>query len=107
MPPPAGSAPCSASPLAVVLGYGIYKGGVHINLSRFFRITGIVLVVIAAGLVMTAVHTANEAGWLNFGQTPGASTSPGWSGQAPRSRRSSPGCFGIQPYPVVDRGLIA
>ena len=41
--------------LAVVLGYGIYQGGVRINLSRFFRITGIVLVVIAAGLVMTAV----------------------------------------------------
>ena len=57
--------------LAVVLGYLIYKGGVRINLSRFFRITGIVLVVIAAGLVMTAVHTANEAGWINFGQTPG------------------------------------
>ena len=43
--------------LAVVLGYMIDKGGVRINLSRFFRITGIVLVVIAAGLVMTAVHT--------------------------------------------------
>src|ERR1700749_4815653 len=54
--------------LAVALGYGIYKGGVRINLSRFFRITGIVLVVIAAGLVMTAVHTANEAGWLTIGQ---------------------------------------
>jgi high-affinity iron transporter len=54
--------------LAVLIGYGIYKGGVHINLARFFRITGTVLVVIAAGLVMTAVHTANEAGWLTFGQ---------------------------------------
>ena len=57
--------------LAVILGLGIYKGGVHINLGRFFRVTGIVLVVIAAGLVMTAVHTANEAGWLNFGSDPG------------------------------------
>ena len=53
--------------LAVVLGYGIYRGGVHINLSRFFRTTGLVLIVVAAGLVMTAVHTANEAGWLNVG----------------------------------------
>jgi high-affinity iron transporter len=54
--------------VAVALGYGIYRGGVRINLSRFFRATGVVLVVVAAGLVMTAVHTANEAHWLNVGQ---------------------------------------
>jgi high-affinity iron transporter len=85
--------------LAVVLGYGIYKGGVHINLSRFFRITGIVLVVIAAGLVMTAIHTANEAGWLNIGQTQAFDLSwlvrPG----TPLSSFAT-GVLGIQPYPV-------
>ena len=31
---------------------------------RFFRITGVVLVLVAAGLVSSAVHTAHEAGWL-------------------------------------------
>ena len=54
--------------VAVLLGYGIYRGGVKINLSKFFRTTGIVLVVVAAGLVMTAFHTAHEAGWINSGQ---------------------------------------
>ena len=54
--------------VAVVLGYGIYRGGVRINLSKFFRATGLVLVLVAAGLVMTAFHTAHEAGWLNSGQ---------------------------------------
>jgi high-affinity iron transporter len=54
--------------LAVGLGYGIYRGGVHINLSKFFRATGLVLVLVAAGLVATALHTAHEAGWLNIGQ---------------------------------------
>src|SRR6202012_598890 len=47
--------------LAVVLGYGIYRGGVRINMARFFRVTGCVLVIVAAGLVMTALGTANEA----------------------------------------------
>src|SRR3984885_10009079 len=55
--------------LAVAIGYGIYRGGVRLNLARFFRITSLVLVVVAAGLVMTAFHTANEAGWLSIGQT--------------------------------------
>ena len=85
--------------LAVVLGYLIYKGGVRINLSRFFRITGIVLVVIAAGLVMTAVHTANEAGWINFGQTQAFDLS--WLVRPGTPLESFvTGVLGIQPYPV-------
>jgi high-affinity iron transporter len=51
--------------LAIALGCAIYFGGVRINLSRFFRITGFVLVLVAAGLLATSVHTAHEAGWTN------------------------------------------
>jgi high-affinity iron transporter len=85
--------------LAIILGWAIYKGGVHINLARFFRITSIVLVVIAAGLVMTAVHTANEAGWLTMGQTQALDLS--WLVR-PGTPLSSfvTGVLGIQPYPV-------
>lgn len=54
--------------IACVVGYGIYRGGVRLNLSRFFRFTGLVLVLVAAGLVATALHTAHEAGWLDIGQ---------------------------------------
>ena len=54
--------------LAAAIGYAIYKGGVRLNLARFFRVTGLVLVVVAAGLLMTAFHTASEAGWLSAGQ---------------------------------------
>ncbi|HEY2206503.1 MAG TPA: iron uptake transporter permease EfeU [Pseudonocardia sp.] len=86
--------------LAVLLGYAIYRGGVKINMSRFFRITGVVLVVVAAGLVMSAFHTAHEAGWVNFGQERVADLS--WL-VLPGTPVSSlvTGVLGIQPYPVT------
>lgn len=55
--------------VAVGIGWGIYRGGVRLNLAKFFKGTGIVLVVVAAGLVMTTLHSAHEAGWVSFGQT--------------------------------------
>jgi high-affinity iron transporter len=53
---------------ALALGYGLYRGGVRLNLSRFFRATGVVLVLVAAGLVSSALHTGAEAGWVVGGQ---------------------------------------
>jgi high-affinity iron transporter len=52
--------------VAVVLGYLIYRGGVKLNLSKFFRATGVVLVLVGAGLLAFAVHTAHEAGWWHL-----------------------------------------
>jgi high-affinity iron transporter len=54
---------------AVLIGVGLYRGGVHINLSKFFKVTGLVLVFVAAGLLTTAAHTAHEAGWINSFQS--------------------------------------
>ncbi len=54
--------------VAVGIGVGIYHGGVRINLGRFFRITGVFLIFVAAGLLLSALRTAHEAGWLNIGQ---------------------------------------
>jgi high-affinity iron transporter len=56
--------------VAAVLGFGLYRGAVKIPLARFFKATSAVLVLVAAGLVMTSLHTAHEAGWLNVGQAP-------------------------------------
>jgi high-affinity iron transporter len=85
--------------LAAVVGYGIYRGGVRLNLARFFKITGLVLVVVAAGLVMSAFHSANEAGWLSAGQVQAFDLS--WLVR-PGTPVSSllTGVLGIQPYPV-------
>jgi FTR1 family protein len=53
---------------AIVIGYALYRGGIKLNLTRFFRLTGLVLALVAAGLVASTLHTAHEAGWINFGQ---------------------------------------
>lgn len=54
--------------IATAIGYGIYRGGVRINMSRFFKITGVVLVIVAAGLVSSTLHTAWEGHWVSIGQ---------------------------------------
>ena len=53
---------------AVAIGLGIFLGSLKLDLGRFFRITGVFLVVIAAGLVMSTLRTAHEAGWVTLGQ---------------------------------------
>lgn len=49
---------------AVVLGVLLYRGGLRLNLRSFFRITGLLLIVVAAGLFAFALHELQEAGWL-------------------------------------------
>ncbi len=90
--------------IAVGIGYGIYKGGVRINLSRFFRITGLVLVLVAAGLTMTVLHTAHEAGWINFGQATAVDLS--WLVRPGTVLASLlTGVLGLQPKPTVVEGI--
>ena len=55
--------------IAAVLGYLVYAGGNKLNLKTFFNITGILLVLFAAGLAGKAIHEFRElieweAGWL-------------------------------------------
>ncbi|WP_261553851.1 iron uptake transporter permease EfeU [Frankia tisae] len=86
--------------VASAVGFGIYRGGVHINLARFFRVTGFVLVLIAAGLLATAAHTAHEAGWLDLGQQRTFDLS--WLVRPGTPLASVlTGVLGLQPRPVV------
>ena len=50
--------------VALVLGYLIYRGVLHINLSKFFTYTGLFLIVVAAGVLSNGVHGLQEAGIL-------------------------------------------
>jgi high-affinity iron transporter len=85
---------------AVAIGLGLYRGGVRINLTRFFRFTGLVLVFVAAGLLATAAHTAHEAGWLNGLQ--GQAIDLSWLVQPGTISGSLlTGMLGLQPSPTV------
>ncbi len=85
---------------AVAIGLGLYRGGVRINLSRFFRVTGLVLVFVAAGLLATAAHTAHEAGWINSLQ--GQALDLTWLVQPGTVTGSLlTGMLGLQPAPTV------
>ena len=49
---------------AVLMGIAIYKGALKINLGLFFRYTGILLIVVAAGILSYGIHDLQEAGFL-------------------------------------------
>jgi high-affinity iron transporter len=47
---------------AVAMGFAFYKGVLKINLSMFFRWTGAILIVVAAGVLAYGIHDLQEAG---------------------------------------------
>ncbi|MET3962582.1 high-affinity iron transporter [Marmoricola sp. OAE513] len=50
---------------AVALGFLFYKGVLSINLGKFFKYTGIILIVVAAGVLAYGVHDLQEANILS------------------------------------------
>ena len=50
---------------SAALGYGIYAGGVRLDLSRFFRWTGIFILFVAAGILAGSLRHLHEAGLWN------------------------------------------
>jgi high-affinity iron transporter len=85
---------------AIAIGVGLYRGGIRINLTRFFRVTGLVLVFVAAGLLASAAHTAHEAGWINSLQ--GQALDLTWLVQPGTISGSLlTGMLGLQPTPTT------
>ncbi len=50
--------------LAVGIGYGIYRGASRLNLSTFFNVTSLLLILFAAGLLAHGIHEFHEAGLI-------------------------------------------
>jgi high-affinity iron transporter len=50
--------------IAIALGWAIFKSAIKMNLSKFFKYTGIGLIIVAAGVLSYGVHEYQELGWL-------------------------------------------
>ncbi|XAH21690.1 iron uptake transporter permease EfeU [Xylophilus sp. GW821-FHT01B05] len=51
--------------VSVAVGYGLYSGGVRLDLRRFFRLTGLFILLVAAGLLAGVLRKLHEAGVWN------------------------------------------
>jgi high-affinity iron transporter len=50
--------------VAIVLAHLIYRGAVTLNMGRFFTVTGVLLIFVAAGILAYGIHDLQEAGIL-------------------------------------------
>lgn len=91
--------------LAALIGYVVYRGSVKINLSRFFTVTGVFLILIAAGLFAGAFRALHEAGVWNFGQTVLADFSPILHEQSPLGVLLG-GFLGYTDHPTVSDAVL-
>ena len=54
--------------VALVVAGVIYRAGAALNLRRFFRVLGVLLMFFAAGLLVDAVQNLQQLGWLPVGR---------------------------------------
>jgi high-affinity iron transporter len=85
---------------AVLIGVGLYAGAIRVDLSRFFTVSGVLLVFVAAGIFKYGVHDFQEAGVLPGLDTlafdvSGVLDPNSWYGAA------RAGMFNITPAPTV------
>lgn len=55
---------------AAILGWALFASTLKLNLRHFFQVTGVLLILFAAGLAAHGVHEFIEAGWISPVITP-------------------------------------
>ncbi|MHC9291886.1 iron uptake transporter permease EfeU [Mycobacterium sp. LTG2003] len=86
--------------IAAAIAYGMYAGAVRINLAKFFKYTGVFLIVVAAGILAYGIKALQTVGWIpGLGAVAfdmsGAFDWSAWYGEIIQ------GIFNIDPTPTV------
>ena len=90
---------------AIVLGVIVYKGAHRFNLRLFFQITGVLIILFAAGLVSRAILFLQASGDLGSWNLNGVYdvTRYEWLTQSTQSGRFLAGIFGWDPRPSIEQ----
>ena len=91
--------------MSVVLGYGIYAGGIRMNLRRFFFWTGLFILFVAAGILAGTLRHFHEAGVWNSLQTVVVDLSHILPVSSPFGTLLS-GMFGYQDMPTLGEVIV-
>lgn len=91
--------------VSVVVGYGLYSGGVRLDLRRFFRLTGLFILLVAAGLLAGVLRKFHEGGIWNHLQQVVFDTSHALPMDSPVGAVLS-GLLGYQAAPVLGEVIV-
>lgn len=92
---------------AVLIGVALYAGGRHISVQVFFRVTGLLLILFAAGLCAKTVFFLQAAG--DLGTLDDAAynlTAQHWLTVGSESGRVLAGLFGWDPRPSIEQVVV-
>ena len=93
--------------LACVLGWMVYAGGRAIPMRAFFRVTGMIVVIFAAGLCAKTVLFLQQTGDLgSFNTALFNLTGHSWLTQQTQVGRFLAGLFGWDPRPSIEQVLV-
>jgi len=86
--------------IAAAITYGIYRGAVQLDLAKFFKYTGVFLIVVAAGILSYGIGALQTVGWLP-GLAHKAFDITSWFNWSSWYGEAIQGIFNITPTPTV------
>ncbi|AQA03882.1 iron transporter [Mycobacterium sp. MS1601] len=86
--------------IAAAIAYGMYAGAVRINLAKFFKYTGALLIVVAAGILSYGIGALQTVGWLP-GLSSRAFDISSWFDWSAWYGEVIQGVFNVTPTPTV------
>ena len=86
--------------IAAAIAYGMYAGAIRINLAKFFKYTGVFLIVVAAGILSYGIGALQTVGWLPGPEPQGIRHHP-WFNWSSWYGEVIQGIFNVTPTPTV------